>query len=132
MRLRTLGYALAAGVAAFGLTVVAVVELFLSDVYFSLLVALPIGLVVGAVTAAVVLLLAGPGRTPTQQAVAYALGTFGAVLLAVFGGLTVSGAPVGTAIAVVVGSVLGVVAGAAMFVRYRRQAATQSTSHSVD
>jgi hypothetical protein len=128
MRLRTLLYALAAGVAAFGLTVVVVVELVIPDVYFSLLVALPVGLVVGAVVAAAVLLLAGEKRTPTQRALAYALGTFGAVLLVVFAGLSVSGLPVGVTAAALLGSVLGVVAGIGVFVRRRQGGESQRSS----
>jgi len=121
MRLRTLVYALAAGVAAFGLTVVVVVELVIPEVYFSLLVALPVGLVVGTVVAAAVLLLAGEKRTPTQQALAYALGTFGVVLLVVFAALSVVDVLGGVWLAAVVGSALGLVAGVAVFVRHRRE-----------
>lgn len=127
MRLRTLGFAMAAGIAAFGLAVVAVVELVIPDVYFSLLVALPIGLVAGAVVAAVVLLLAGSRRTPTQQALAYALGTFGTVLLVVVAVLMAVGLPLGMTVATAAGTILGLVAGAFVFVRRRERGGGRNT-----
>lgn len=112
MQLRTVGSAAAAGLASFLVTFVAVSELLLPDIEFSVLVGIPAGLVVGAIVAAFVLLHSGRETTQTHHRLAWALGTFGVVHLITFLVATAGlrfGAVVSLGGATAVGLIVGVV-----------------------
>jgi len=117
MRVRTLGYAAAAGIAAFLVVFVAVSELLLPAIEFSVLVGLPAGIGAGVLIAAVVLVRFGRHADGTPRPLALALGTFGVTFLAVFVAL-VSLRP-GVTGSIVIATGLGIVAGLAVGVRSR-------------
>ncbi|ELZ11396.1 hypothetical protein NP511_06855 [Natrinema thermotolerans] len=83
MRVRTLGYAAAAGLATFLVVFVAVSELLLPYLEFSVLVGLPAGIGAGVLIAAVVLVQFGRNADGTPQPLALGLGTFGVTFLTV-------------------------------------------------
>ncbi|WP_435102569.1 hypothetical protein [Halarchaeum sp. P4] len=117
MRTRTIGYATAAGIATFLVVFVAVSEVLLPYVEFSVLVGIPAGLVAGALAAAFVLSQIGQEDSPTRRNLAKALGTFGVVLLVVFVlGVVLR---VGNTISLVAAAIIGVLAGAGVFVLSR-------------
>jgi ABC-type antimicrobial peptide transport system permease subunit len=80
---RTLGYALAAGLATFLVVGVLVTELALSAIEFSLFVGLPVGAVAGLTVAAFVALGLADDATPGRRRAAFTLGVFGLVFLLV-------------------------------------------------
>lgn len=84
MRRRTVGYAAAAGIAAFLVVFLVVSEALLPYIEFSVLVGISVGLVAGALAAAVVLTQIGQGSSRTRRGLANALGSFGVALLVVF------------------------------------------------
>ncbi|AGB32989.1 hypothetical protein C488_10076 [Natrinema pellirubrum DSM 15624] len=83
MRVRTLGYTAAAGIAAFLVVFVAVSELLLPFIEFSVLVGLPAGIGAGVLVAAVVLIQFGRNADGTPHPLALSLGTFGVTFLTV-------------------------------------------------
>lgn len=117
MSIRSVASAFAAGVAAFLLTFVSVAELLLPYVEFSVLVAIPVGLAVGAAVGAFVLSRLGRGNDPVQSALAAGLAGFGGVLLVTFAALALVGQ--GATLSLVVATVVGLLGGAAVFVRRR-------------
>lgn len=126
MRLRTLGYAVAAAAATFLVVTLAVTELFAAEIEFSLFLGLPAGLVAGALAGAAVLLGVGHGDDPVRGGLAAAFGAFGVVVLVVF----VVGAAVanaGTVLALWAAAALGALAAAAAFLRVRRRVAERVT-----
>lgn len=113
MRLRTVGLAVAAGVAAFLVVGVAVTELALAWIEFSLLVGLPAGLATGAFVAAATFLGLAEGAPARRRRAALSVGGFGVAFLAV---LVVAAAVGGQGVVVslvVAGGVGVVVAGGA-------------------
>jgi hypothetical protein len=116
MRARTLGYAAAAGVAAFLLAFVAVAELLAGTVEFSVFVALPVGVVAGVAAAALVLHWTGRDADAGHRRLARALGAFGVGFLAAL--LAVAGAVgAGVVLGMVAGVAVGAVAAGVTFVR---------------
>lgn len=117
MRLRTLGSAAAAGIGGFLLVFVTVAELLLPSIEFSVLVAIPAGLVVGAGVAAFVLLGAGTAAGPQRRRVAGGLAAFGSIVLAGFL-LLVLGDVLPVTLALIAAALLGLVAGIVAFLRW--------------
>ncbi|MDS0473761.1 hypothetical protein [Natrinema sp. 1APR25-10V2] len=117
MRLRTLGYAAAAGIATFLVVFAAVSELLLPYIEFSVLVGLPAGIAAGVLIAAVVLVQVGRDGDPTRRWLARGLGAFGVTFLAVF---VVVGFGAGVTIAIAAGTLLGILTGIVVGVRSRR------------
>lgn len=123
MHLRTLGYALAAGVATFLVVFVAVSELLVPTIEFSVLVGIPAGLIAGVAAIAGVLLGLGERSRGPTRSLAVALGTFGLVLLvALVGALLLL--KVSLTLSLVGGTVLGVLGALAAFLWHRREART--------
>lgn len=117
MTLKSLGLALAAGIAAFLLVAVAVTELAQPWVAFSLFLGLPAGLVAGAVVVTLVAFSAGDDD-PRRRRLALSSGVFGAVFLGV---LVVAGGllEVGTVVSLVLAAVVGAVAALGSYLRGR-------------
>jgi hypothetical protein len=120
MKLRVVGYALAAGVGVFLVATVAVSELLLSRIEFSILVGLPVGLFAGALTTALVLLQLGRGTDPTRRGLAMGAAAFGGALLGVF---AVSALLLnhGLLFALGIGVGFGLVVGAGVFAQVRNE-----------
>lgn len=118
MRARTLGYAAGAGIATFLVVFVAVSEVLLPYIEFSVLVGIPAGLVAGSLAAAFVLTQTGQKANSTRRGLARALGTFGVVLLVAFALALVL--QLSATISIVVATAIGLLAGAGVFVRNRR------------
>lgn len=121
MRLRTVGYAFAAGVAAFLVVFAAVAELLVPSVEFSVLLGLPAGLVAGGIVAAAVLVAAGQEADPTRRALATGLGASPVALLVSFvAAVWGLGWPVTSSL--VGGAAVGVLAGLGTGAWHRRTA----------
>ncbi|MFB6136975.1 MAG: hypothetical protein ABEJ42_01355 [Halobacteriaceae archaeon] len=117
MDVRTLGAALLGG-AGTVLVVAAVSALLAPQVEFSVLVGLPAGLVAGAAVAAGLLVSLGPTATPTRRTLAAGVATFGATVLVVVA--VGAGADLASVtLSLAAGTALGVLAGAAVFLRRR-------------
>jgi hypothetical protein len=112
MESRTLASAAAAGIAAFLVTVVAVTELLLPTVEFSVLVGLPAGIAVGFAVAAAVLLRSGEESSRLGRSLAAFVVVFLAVLAV---GVVLAGPRTSILAGSVAGVALGIVAGIAMF-----------------
>jgi len=119
VRVRTLGYAAAAGIATFLVVFVAASELLLSAIEFSVLVGLPAGIGAGVLIAAVVLVQFGRNADGTPRPLALFLGAFGITFLAVFLALVLLRAGVTGSIVIATG--IGIVAGLVVGVRSRRE-----------
>jgi len=86
MQIRTLLFALAAGIATTLLVGAAVTEALLPAIEFSAIVGLPVGIAAGLLVGGLVLvLLIGQDTPEDQRHAATAVGTFGAGMLAAFG-----------------------------------------------
>jgi hypothetical protein len=120
MQLRVVGNALAAGVGAFLVVTVAVTELLLPRIEFSILVGLPVGLFAGALTTALVLWQLGRGTDPTRRGLAMGMAAFGGVMLGVIA-LSALLLDLGLVFAIGVGVALGLVVGAGVFVQARTE-----------
>ncbi|MFC6718046.1 hypothetical protein ACFQGT_10445 [Natrialbaceae archaeon GCM10025810] len=115
MHLRSIGYLVTAGLAAFLVVTVTVTELLHSRIEFSLLVGIPAGLVAGAVAAGVVAWGFADGAPERRRRVASSFGAFGiGVLVAIAAGVLL---PVGTGAAIVVGTIVGSVLAGAVYRR---------------
>jgi len=112
MTLKSLGYALAAGIAAFLVVGVAVTELVAARIEFSLFVGLPAGIVAGAAAAAVVAYGLGESTTPRQRRLAASIASFGLGFLAALvflSGLVGLGMVLSMGVGIVVGLAAAVV-----------------------
>ena len=119
MTLKSLGYALAAGIAAFLVVGATVTELAAARIEFSLFVGLPAGIVAGAAVAAAVAYGLGAETAPRQRRLAVSIASFGLGFLAA---LVVLSSLVGLGVVLSMG--LGVVVGlVAAVVSYLRGAA---------
>lgn len=118
MRIRTLGYAAAAGIATFLVVFVVVSEALLPYIEFSVLVGIPAGLFVGVLVAAFVLTQLGKEDDRTRRGIAYALGAFGVTLLIVF--VLATTLQVGVTISLLGAVIVGVLVGIGVFVRHSR------------
>ena len=112
MTLKSLGYALVAGIAAFLVVGVTVTELAAARIEFSLFVGLPAGIVAGAAVAAAVAYGLGKETTPQQRRLAassagFGVGFFAAVI--VLSGLVGLGMVLSMGVGVVVGLAAAVV-----------------------
>ncbi|MGQ4555219.1 CPBP family glutamic-type intramembrane protease [Halobellus sp. GM3] len=121
MRLRTLGLAAAAGIAAFLAAFVAVTELLVPYVAFSVFVGIPAGIVVGAVVAAFVLWRFETADAPRQRSLAVALSVFGGALVTAFV-LAHFALGQGAVVSILAATLVGALAGIAAFGRERRAA----------
>lgn len=117
MNARAVLLAIAAGVAAFLLSAIAVIELLLPTMEFSVFVALPVGLFVGAAVTALVLF--GYGRDGESRVLATAFGTFAIAFLLVFAALLfVVG--IGAVVSLLGAVIVGVIVAVAVAVRSRQ------------
>lgn len=107
MNLRLLGFTLAAGIATFLIVGVAVTEVLQSRIEFSLLVGIPVGLVAGAVAAALIAWGTTEGAPTQRRRVAIAFGAFAASFLVVFAAGVLL--PAGTVVGILAGIAVGVV-----------------------
>lgn len=116
MNARAVVLAVAAGIAAFLLSAIAVIELLLPTMEFSVFVALPVGLFVGAAVTALVLFAYGDDGG--SRALANAVGTFAIAFLLAFAALLfVVG--IGAVVSLLVAVIVGVIAALAVAVRGR-------------
>lgn len=115
MNLKSLGLALAAGIATFLIVTVAVTELLAPRIYFSIFVGIPAGLLAGAAAAALVALGVADDAPAQRRRLARSFAAFAAVFLGVLvvGGLTT----VGVVILIVAGVLLGTLVAVATYVR---------------
>jgi len=112
MTRKALGYALAAGIAAFLVVGVTVTELATAWIEFSLFVGIPAGIVAGAAVAAAVGYGVGGEATPRQHRLAASFASFGLgflVALVFLSGLIGLGVVLSMGLGVVVGFVAAVV-----------------------
>lgn len=107
MNLRLLGLTIAAGLATVIIVGVAVTELLQSQIEFSLLVGIPVGLFAGAVVAALVAWGTTEGAPTQRRRVAIAFGAFATSFLAVLAAGVVL--PIGTVLGITLGIGVGVV-----------------------
>lgn len=115
MNLKSLVFALVAGIAAFVVVGVGVTALLESSIEFSVLLGIPAGLGAGAVAAAAVYLGLGDDAPAERRRVAVAFGLFGAGLLVTLVVLAAVGQ--GMVISTVAGIVVGVLAGVVSYLR---------------
>ena len=112
MTRKSLGYALAAGIAAFLVVGATVTELAAARIEFSLFVGLPAGIVAGAAVAAAVAYGLGAETAPRQRRLAVSIASFGLGFLAalvVLSSLVGLGVVLSMGLGVVVGLVAAVV-----------------------
>jgi len=115
MNSKLLGLVLAAGVATFLVVGSAVTELLQSRISFSLLAGLPVGLVAGAVAAALVAWGVNEGEPLQRHRLATAFGAFGVgSLVVLFVGIILS---LGTIISIVIGVAVGIIVAFASYFR---------------
>jgi hypothetical protein len=119
MRLRNLALVVASGLASFLAVGVLVTELATPYIEFSLFVGLPVGLLAGVAVAAIVAVGLGPAAGPGRRRPALALGTFGVTFLVVLFGAA-GGFETGTVVALILASVLGLVAAVAVYLQAGR------------
>ncbi len=114
MRLRNVALVIASGIASFLVVGVLATELAAPYIEFSLFVGIPVGIVAGVATAAVVAVGLGPAAVPGRRRLALSLGAFGvAFLVALFGAAGEVGT--GTVIALVAAVIVGLIAAVAAF-----------------
>lgn len=116
MTLKSLGLALAAGITAFLVVVVAVTEIAQPWIEFSLFLGIPAGIVAAAFTAAAVYLGLADDAPAGRRRIAGTFGAFGVAYLAalvVLGGIV----DIGTALAIVVSAGIALVVAAVAYVR---------------
>ena len=124
MTLKSLAYALVAGIAAFLVVGVTVTELVAARIEFSVFVGLPAGVVAGTAVAAVVAYGLGEETTLRQRRLAASIAGFGVGFLAAV--IVLSGL---VGLGVVLSMGLGVVVGlAAAVVSYRRGSTTPDST----
>lgn len=114
MRLRNVAVVIASGLAGFLVAGVLATEVATPYIEFSLFVGIPVGIVVGVATAAIVAVGLGPTAEPGRRRVALSLGTFGVVFLVVLFGVA-GGLGTGTVIALVAATVAGLVGAVAAY-----------------
>ncbi|WP_049941126.1 hypothetical protein [Halorhabdus utahensis] len=115
MRVRILGYAAFAGIATFLVVFFAVSEALLPYIEFSVLVGIPVGLLVGTLSAAFVLTEFGSDTSQTRRALARGLGTAGIGFVVAFGIGLLTGQ--GVTLATVLGVATGLIAGMVIVIR---------------
>lgn len=115
MNLKSLAFALFAGLAAFVVVGVGVTATLESSIEFSVLLGIPAGLGAGAIAAAAVYLGIGDDAPAERRRVATAFGLFGAGLLATLVVLAAAGQ--GITLSIVAGIVVGLVAGVVGYLR---------------
>jgi len=115
MRIRILGYAAFAGIATFLVVFFAVSEALLSYIEFSVLVGIPVGLLVGALSAAFVLTQFESDTTKTRRALARGLGAAGIGFVVAFGLALLLGQ--GVTLAILLGIGAGTVTGIVIVIR---------------
>ena len=128
MRLQNVTLVVASGIASFLVVVVLATELAAPYVAFSLFVGIPVGLVAGVATAAVVALGLGPASEPGRRRVALSLGTFGVAFIVVLFGAA-GGFGTGTVVALVAGAIVGLVAAAAAYFWFDSEQANEAVAH---
>jgi membrane protease YdiL (CAAX protease family) len=121
MQLRALGLAAAAGIAGFLVTFVVVAELLTPSVEFSVFLAIPAGVAVGALFAAAVLFGVGGADGSRKRSLATALGSFAVAFLVGFV-LSFAVVGVGAALSILVGLLVGAIGGLVAYGRRRRAA----------
>ncbi|QLG50299.1 hypothetical protein [Natrinema halophilum] len=128
MNIRTHGYAVAAGIAAFLVVFVVVSELLLPYIEFSVFVGIPAGIVAGVLTAVTVLLFSRE-TDRTRRPLAVALGTFGVTFLGILV-VAIGGFQAGVTISIGIATLLGFLAGVLAAVRsWRTVASSRDGSH---
>ncbi|WP_336025231.1 hypothetical protein [Halobellus salinisoli] len=115
MNIRAVALAVLAGGAAFLLTAVAVIELLLPTIEFSVFVALPVGIFAGSAVAALVLFASRAGDDDSQT-LANALGTFAATFLVAFA-VILFGVGIGAVVALFAAVGVGVLGALAVYLR---------------
>lgn len=116
MRLRNLALVIASGIAGFLVAGVLVTQLAAPYIEFSLFVGIPVGIVAGIATAALVAVGLGPAAEPGRRRLALSVGTFGIVFLVVLFGVA-GGLGMGTVVALVAAVVMGLIAAVATYLR---------------
>lgn len=118
MNMKSLSFALVAGIAAFVLVGVAVTALLEPRIEFSVFLGIPAGLVAGAIAAGAVYLGLGDDVPAERYRVALAFGMFGAGLLVSLVVLAFAGQ--GITLSIVAGIVVGLVAAAVGYLRGKK------------
>ncbi|WP_049986874.1 hypothetical protein [Halobellus rufus] len=120
MSVRTVAVAVVAGIAAFLVSAVAVIELLLPTMEFSVFVALPAGIFVGSAVTSLVL-FAYRGGDDTRR-IANAIGAFAATFLVAFG-VVLFVVGVGAVVSLLVAIVVGAVGALVVYLRGRGDSA---------